>query len=34
VPNDLRRTMFADYIWIRDGAEDLRAGCFVFQKPF
>lgn len=33
VPNDIRRTIFADYIWIRDGAEDLRAGCFVFQKP-
>ena len=34
VPDDVRQIMFADYVWIRDGAEDLRAGCFVFQKPF
>ena len=32
VPDELRRQLFADYGWIRDGTDDLRAGCFVFQK--
>jgi SAM-dependent methyltransferase len=33
LPDELRRTLFADYTWIRDGSKDLRAGCFVFRKP-
>lgn len=33
VPEDLRKEIFQDWKWIRDGSEDLDAGCFVFQKP-
>jgi SAM-dependent methyltransferase len=33
VPAELRRELFADFEWIRDGTDDLQAGCFVFQKP-
>jgi len=34
VPADLRREMFSTdkYDWIRDGTEDLKAGCFVWRK--
>ena len=32
LPDELRRSLFADYTWIRDGSKDLRAGCFVFRK--
>ena len=33
LPDDLRRVLFRDATWLRDGSRDLRAGCFVFQKP-
>ena len=32
VPEELRRKMFREWVWLRDGSEDLRAGCFVFRK--
>ena len=32
VPEELRRKMFREWAWLRDGSEDLRAGCFVFRK--
>lgn len=34
VPHELRVQMFSDdqWIWLRDGSEDLKAGCFVLQK--
>lgn len=35
VPEDLRRdTLFPekDWEWIRDGSNDLQAGCFVLRK--
>lgn len=32
VPADVRRTLFADWTWLRDGTNDLAAGCFIFQK--
>lgn len=32
VPPDVRRHLFGDYQWIRDGSDDLQAGCFVFAK--
>ena len=33
VPPELRRELFAEhYEWIRDGSDDLQAGCFVFSK--
>ena len=34
VPQELRRDLFSskDWKWIRDGSDDLKAGCFVFQK--
>ena len=31
VPAELRRELFAKWKWIRDGSEDLKAGCFVFK---
>jgi SAM-dependent methyltransferase len=33
VPETLRRTIFQEWEWIRDGSEELKAGCFVFRKP-
>jgi SAM-dependent methyltransferase len=33
VPDALRRELFRDAKWLRDGSHDLQAGCFVFQKP-
>jgi Methyltransferase domain. len=34
VPEDVRRRLFPerDWEWIRDGATDLKAGCFVWKK--
>lgn len=33
VPVDLRKEIFRDWAWIRDGSDDLDAGCFVLEKP-
>mmetsp|Transcript_20981 Transcript_20981/g.31083 ORF Transcript_20981/g.31083 Transcript_20981/m.31083 type:complete len:246 (+) Transcript_20981:141-878(+) len=33
VPDELRKSLFQCYEWVRDGTSDLQAGCFVFQKP-
>jgi SAM-dependent methyltransferase len=33
VPDELRRTIFQDWECIRDGSDELKAGCFVFRKP-
>lgn len=34
LPHDLRMRMFSKdrWIWLRDGSEDLKAGCFILQK--
>jgi SAM-dependent methyltransferase len=32
VPEELRNSLFQDWTWLRDGSEDLKAGCFVFRK--
>jgi SAM-dependent methyltransferase len=34
VPEELRREIFStdDWEWVRDGSDDLKAGCFVLQK--
>jgi len=34
VPENLRRETFRtmEWVWLRDGSDDLRAGCFVFRK--
>jgi len=34
VPEELRRSMFPtnEWVWLRDGSEDLQAGCFVWKK--
>lgn len=32
VPPELRSSLFEDWTWLRDGSEDLQAGCFVFRK--
>ena len=32
VPAERRRELFADYEWIRDGTDDLKAGCFLLRK--
>jgi SAM-dependent methyltransferase len=34
VPDELRRELFLrdSWTWIRDGSDDLQAGCFIFQK--
>lgn len=32
VPPELRSRVFADYEWLRDGTDDLKAGCFVLRK--
>jgi SAM-dependent methyltransferase len=32
VPPELRRSLFKDWTWLRDGSVDLQAGCFVFRK--
>lgn len=33
VPPELRKEMFRQWNWIRDGSEDLEAGCFILEKP-
>ena len=33
VPVELRKEIFRDWTWIRDGSDDLQAGCFVLEKP-
>jgi len=30
---ELRKEIFRDWEWIRDGSDDLQAGCFVLKKP-
>eukprot|EP00977_Amphora_coffeiformis_P023677 scaffold13933_cov219-Amphora_coffeaeformis.AAC.4 len=32
VPENLRRDLAADAEWLRDGTNDLQAGCFVWRK--
>ena len=32
VPNSLRRELIGDAEWVRDGTDDLQAGCFVWKK--
>lgn len=32
VPENLRRQLAADAEWLRDGTNDLQAGCFVWRK--
>jgi SAM-dependent methyltransferase len=32
VPVELRKEVLKDWQWIRDGGDDLQAGCFVLQK--
>jgi SAM-dependent methyltransferase len=31
VPEELRRQVFRNWDWLRDGSDDLKAGCFVLQ---
>jgi len=31
VPEMLRREVFRDWAWLRDGSDDLKAGCFVLK---
>eukprot|EP00534_Pseudo-nitzschia_fraudulenta_P017466 CAMPEP_0201261490 /NCGR_PEP_ID=MMETSP0853-20130426/5630_1 /ASSEMBLY_ACC=CAM_ASM_000640 /TAXON_ID=183588 /ORGANISM="Pseudo-nitzschia fraudulenta, Strain WWA7" /LENGTH=318 /DNA_ID=CAMNT_0047564455 /DNA_START=42 /DNA_END=998 /DNA_ORIENTATION=+ len=33
VPAELRKEVFKEWTWIRDGSDDLEAGCFVLEKP-
>jgi SAM-dependent methyltransferase len=32
VPPELRRELFKDWKWLRDGTDDLQAGCFVLTR--
>lgn len=32
VPSALRRELFADWKWLRDGENDLQAGCFILEN--
>jgi SAM-dependent methyltransferase len=32
VPGDLRREIFRDWTWFRDGGDDLQAGCFILGR--
>jgi SAM-dependent methyltransferase len=32
LPAGLREDLFGEFLWLRDGCEDLRAGCFIFRK--
>ena len=32
VPEDLRRALFSDWEWLRDGSADLQAGCFLWRQ--
>ena len=33
VPQELRNELFKDWEWLRDGSDELQAGCFVLRKP-
>ena len=33
VPAELRRKVFQDWTWVRDGTNDLQAGCFILTRP-
>ena len=33
VPEELRREVFRDWEWVRDGSHELKAGCFVLRRP-
>jgi SAM-dependent methyltransferase len=33
VPEDLRRSVFSEWKWLRDGSSELKAGCFVMTRP-
>ena len=33
VPDDLRKEVFRDWEWVRDGSHELKAGCFVLKPP-
>ena len=33
VPSELRRKVFQNWDWIRDGTDDLKAGVFVLKVP-
>ena len=32
VPAELRRNIFDNWTWLRDGTDDLQAGCFVLTR--
>jgi SAM-dependent methyltransferase len=32
VPADLRRAIFKDWTWYRDGSDELQAGCFILAR--
>jgi SAM-dependent methyltransferase len=32
VPEELRRELFHEWKWIRDGTNDLKAGCFILEN--
>lgn len=31
IPSQIRQSLFSNWTWLRDGTNDLQAGCFVFQ---
>jgi len=33
VPPELRKELFQEWEWIKDGSDELQAGCFVLKKP-
>ena len=33
VPEELRREVFSEWTWLRDGSDELKAGCFVLRHP-
>jgi SAM-dependent methyltransferase len=32
LPEGLRNNLFREFRWLRDGGDDLKAGCFIFRK--
>lgn len=32
VPAGLRKEVFKDWTWVRDGTDDLKAGCFILKR--
>jgi SAM-dependent methyltransferase len=32
LPDELRRELFQTWNWMRDGTNDLKAGCFILQN--